>query len=40
MLYQLSYASRLRDRTLSGANLPTDPFQTTGTIFKGTTSGK
>jgi hypothetical protein len=40
MLYQLSYASKLRDRTLSGANLPTDPLQMTGTIFKGTTSGK
>ena len=40
MLYQLSYASRLRDRAFSGANLPTDPFPMTGTIFKGTTSGK
>jgi hypothetical protein len=40
MLYQLSYASELRDRARSDANLPTDPLHITGTIFKGTTSGK
>jgi hypothetical protein len=36
MLYRLSYASKLRDRAFSDANLPTDPFQMTGTILKGT----
>src|SRR5579864_1620038 len=40
MLYRLSYASKLRDRILSDANLPTDPFQMTGTILKGTINGK
>jgi hypothetical protein len=34
MLYRLSYASKLRDRAFSDANLPTDPTQMTGTIFK------
>src|SRR5579864_4813237 len=34
MLYRLSYASKLRDRAFSDANLPTDPFQMTGTILK------
>src|SRR5262250_2008549 len=40
MLYRLSYASKLRDRIFSDANLPTDPFQMTGTILKSTISGK
>ena len=40
MLYRLSYASKLRDRIFSDAKLPTDPLQMTGTIFKGTISGK
>jgi hypothetical protein len=34
MLYRLSYASKLRDRAFSGANLPADPFPMTGTILK------
>ena len=34
MLYRLSYASKLRDRAFSDANLPTDPTQMTGTILK------
>jgi hypothetical protein len=36
MLYQLSYASSRRQRTLCGRIYPSDPFQMSGTILKGT----
>ena len=36
MLYQLSYASKVRLFCPSGANSPPDPFLMSGTIVKGT----
>ena len=39
MLYRLSYASKLRNCALRRKS-PTDPFQMTGTILKGTIKGK
>jgi hypothetical protein len=40
MLYRLSYASELRAWAFSDTSIPTDPMQTLGTIFKGTTMVK
>ena len=38
MLYQLSYASKVRLFCPSDENSPTDPFLMSGTIIKGTTA--
>jgi hypothetical protein len=39
MLYQLSYASNSGESRASAQANPSDPFQMTGTIIKGTISG-